>query len=160
MVEDFSELLQRHFGIVRKVSTLYCFDASDRADLAQEIAAQAWSAWPRYDRSRPFSTWLYRIALNVAITHVRLSRRRAAHFVPLDEQHHAVAAGRDDPEERLLLAALGKGIAELDPMNRALLLLYLDERSHQEIAEILGLGISNVGTRIQRLKDRLRTRFA
>lgn len=158
--ERFSALVARHAGIVRKVATTYCRDAEDRADLAQEILAQLWKAWPRYDDARPFATWMYRVALNVAISHVRGVYRDQRHFVPLDEEHHQIAATPADHEEESALAALETVIAELDPLNRALLLLYLEERSHREIAEILGIGESNVGTKINRLKQRIRARFA
>ncbi len=154
--ETFAALIDRHAGIVRKVATTYCRDANDRADLAQEIVARLWAAWPRYDSARPFTTWMYRVALNVAISHVREVYRDAKHFVPLDEDHHALAADPIDYEGRDALETL---IAALDPLNRALLLLYLDDRSHREIAEILGLSETNIGTRIARLKQRIRTHF-
>lgn len=158
--ERFASLAAQHAGVVRKVATTYCRNAADRADLAQEIMAQLWTAWPRYDDARPFTTWMYRIALNVAISHVRGVYRGARHFVPLDESHHQIAAETARHDESDALAALETVIAELDPLNRALLLLYLDERSHREIAEILGIGESNVGTKINRLKQRVRARFA
>lgn len=67
---EFARLLQAHHGIVATVAASYCRDPHDRADLAQEIAVQLWRAWPSYDRARTFSTWMYRIALNVAISTV------------------------------------------------------------------------------------------
>jgi RNA polymerase sigma-70 factor (ECF subfamily) len=158
--EAFSTMIERHAGIVRKVATTYCRDADDRADLAQEIVAQLWAAWPRYDRARAFTTWMYRVALNVAISHVRGVYRSARYFVPLAEEHHSLADEMVDHEARQQLAALEAIIAGLDPLNRALLLLYLDDRSHREIAEILGIGESNVGTRIGRLKQRIRDQVA
>lgn len=158
--ETFAALVADHAGIVRKVATTYCRDAEDRADLAQEIHAQLWVAWPRYDRERPFATWLYRVALNVAISHVRGVYRSTRHFEPLTDAHHVVAATPFDQEGQAELAILQDVIAELDQLSRALLLLYLDERSHREIAEILGIGESNVGTKLNRLKQRIRARLA
>ena len=69
--KEFEGLLQSHQGIVFKVANTYCWHSEDRADLVQEIVAQVWRAWPRYDPTRIFSTWMYRIALNVAISFVR-----------------------------------------------------------------------------------------
>ena len=158
--QEFAALVADHAGIVRKVATTYCRDAEDRADLAQDILAQLWAASPRYDRERPFSTWMYRVALNVAISHVRGVYRSARHFEPLTDVHHVIAAEPFDHEDRDEQAILQEVIAELDPLSRALLLLYLDERSHREIAEILGIGESNVGTKINRLKQRIRARLA
>lgn len=153
---DFSACLQRHAGIVRKVAATYCRDPHDRADLAQEIVAALWSAWPRYDHARTFSTWMYQVALNVAISHVRGESRRRRRVEPLDEDHMELRQDPFDHETHQLLDLLHTAIAGLDAMSRALAMLYLDERSHAEIADILGISESNVGTRIHRLKQRIR----
>ena len=155
---EFADVLQRHRGLVFKVAHSYSRDAEDRDDLAQEIAAQLWRAWPSYDPHRPLATWMYRIALNVAISHLRGRSRHDAHHVPLDESHEAIEGAADDAEADRL-RTLQQLIARLDALDRALLLLYLDERSHREIAEILGLTETNVATRIGRLKQRLRDRM-
>jgi len=156
---QFAVVLERHRGLVFKVANGYGRDADDRADIAQEIAAQLWRAWPGYDPARPLATWMYRIALNVAISHLRGRSRHAAHHVALDESHEAIEGATHDVDADRL-QSLQRLIAQLDPLNRALLLLYLDERSHREIAEILGLSETNVATRIGRLKQRLRERLA
>lgn len=158
--EQFTSLLAAHIGIVRKISTIYCRNADDRSDLVQDIIVRLWDAWPRYDPARPFSTWMYRVSLNVAISHVRHAYRQKRHFVPFDIDQHETADLDVDHEANQQSAALQTAIAELDPMNRALLLLYLDERSHHEIGEILGISESNVGTKIARVAHRLRTRFS
>ncbi len=155
--QAFGELLQRHRRIVFKVAHTYAWDPDDRDDLAQEIAAQLWRAYPGYDPSRSFSTWMYRIALNVAISHVRSSTQRDRHSVALDDSLHEVADERSgDPESQQQLRALQRVIAGLDRINRALLLLYLEDRSNREIGDILGLSESNVSTKISRLKQRIR----
>ena len=153
--EQFEQLLERHRGIVLKIAHAYCRDTEDRRDLAQEIAAQLWKALPAWDRGRPFSTWMYRVALNVAISHARAAGDRQ--HLPLDEagaepSHDADAAREADDGIR----ALYRCIERLDPLNRALMLLYLDERSQREIGEILGLSETNVATKIGRLKTRIR----
>ena len=156
--QQFAEVLERNRGLVFKVANGYGRDADDRADLAQEIAAQLWRAWPAYDPSRALATWMYRIALNVAISHLRGRSRHDAHHVPLDESHEAIEGAAEDADADRL-RTLQQLIACLDPLDRALVLLYLDERSHREIAEILGLSETNVATRIGRLKQRLRDRL-
>lgn len=154
--EAFEVLLQRHRGIVHKVAAGYARGAEDRADLAQEIAVQLWRAWPSYDPARSFSTWMYRIALNTAISHLR-ARTQPGRPVPLDDHLDSLADERAfDPETHERLRLLQRFIATLGPLDRALLLLYLEERSGREIAEVLGIGESNVTTRIGRLKQRLR----
>lgn len=153
----FGELLERHRKIVFKVANSYAWHPDDRADLAQEIAGQLWRAYPGYDPARSFSTWMYRIALNVAISQVRSNTQRDRHHVPLDETLHDVADERGgDPETDQQVRALNRLIAGLDKLNRALLLLYLEERSNREIGEILGLSETNVSTKISRLKQRIR----
>jgi RNA polymerase sigma-70 factor (ECF subfamily) len=157
--DDFGTLLQRHSGIVFKVANSYARHPEDRADLAQEIAAQLWRAWPKYDPSRgAATTWMYRIALNVAIGHVRAQSLRRRHdAVPLDDDMHEVADGNATDHEREQQLRLLQGfIARQPPLDRALLLLYLDERPQREIAEILGISEANVSTKIGRLKQRLR----
>jgi RNA polymerase sigma factor (sigma-70 family) len=159
--QAFPVLLERHRGVVLKVAATYARDPHDRADLAQEIAAQLWRAWPHYDAARSFSTWMYRIALNVAIDFVRGNARRSRHSVPLDEAvHDTVAAADAGHEARAGVRALLRFIDAQKPLDRALLLLYLEERSTREIAEVLGLGESNVTTRISRLKQRIRDHVA
>ena len=155
--ESFGALLERHRGIVFKVANTYAHGADDRADLAQEIAAQLWRAYPRYDPARTFSTWMYRIALNVAISFVRTDLRRDRESVPLDDGLHDLAGDGADHEKEQQIRALHRFIALLPPLDRALMLLYLEDRSGREIAEVLGISESNVTTKLGRLKQRIRS---
>ena len=153
----FGELLERNRKIVFKVANTYAWTPEDRADLAQDIAAQLWRAFPGYDAARSFSTWMYRIALNVAISQVRSNTQRDRHLVSFDETLHDIADERgNDADTNEQLRALNTVIAGLDKLNRALLLLYLEDRSNREIGEILGLSETNVSTKINRLKQRIR----
>ena len=156
--DAFSALLQRHRGIVFKVANTYARLAEDRDDLAQEIAARLWHAYPKYDPARSFSTWMYRVALNVAISHVREQTVRKRHdAVPLDEGMHDLADADGVDHERDQHIRLLQGfIQRQPPLERALLLLYLEDRPQREIAEILGITESNVSTKIGRLKQRIR----
>ncbi len=155
--ERFGELLEQHRRIVFKVANTYAFQADDRADLAQEIAAQLWRAFPGYDAEKPFPTWMYRIALNVAITHVRGTAHRGRHSVPWDEALHDIADDNGaDHETDQQVRALHRFIAQLDKLNRALLLLYLEDQSYRQIAEILGISETNVATKLSRLRQRIR----
>lgn len=152
---EFGDLIERHRGIVFKVANSYAAHPEDRADLAQEIAAQLWRAWPGYDSRRTVTTWMYRIALNVAISHLRGRSLRDRHHVPLDEDLHDTG-GDDGSGMDHDVRLLQRVIARLAPMDRALMLLYLDERSQREIAEVLGISETNVSTKIGRLKQRIR----
>lgn len=149
--QRFQALLDAHHGIVGKVAFTYCRNAEDRRDLEQEIATQLWRAFPRYDPTRPFATWAYRIALNVGISFVRAAYRRPT--VPLEEATAAVTPAAD-PDDRL--AVLRRFMDQLDHLNRALLVLYLDDRSYRDIADVLGISETNVATKLHRLKQRLR----
>lgn len=151
---EFEALLLAHEGIVFKVAGTYCWRPDERADLVQEIAAQLWRAWPKYDPARTFSTWMYRIALNVAISYVRKEVRHRQVAVPLDETLHDTVAAPGDSSD--LHQRLQTFIERQSPLDRALLLLYLEDKSQREIAEILGITPSNVSTKINRLKQKIR----
>jgi RNA polymerase sigma-70 factor (ECF subfamily) len=126
----------------------------------QEITLQAWRAFNRYDRSRPFSTWLYRVGLNVAISFYRTESRRSRFIVSADESILDIAGPPSDAaelnEQLRLLHSLINQFGELD---KAVVLLYLDGHHYDTIAEILGMSVSNVGTRINRIKHKLRHKW-
>lgn len=153
---EFETLLQEHRGIVFKVASVYARGREDRSDLAQEIAVQLWRSYGSYDATcAKFSTWMYRVALNVAISHAR-QVTRDARLEPLDAGHLELPGEADvaQPDERL--AALYAFIGQLDALNRALIVLYLEERSYAEIAQVLGISQTNVATKIGRIKQKLR----
>jgi RNA polymerase sigma-70 factor (ECF subfamily) len=153
---EFAALVAQHRGIAFKVAHTYCWQEDDRQDLVQDILAQAWRAFPGYDADRPFSTWFYRIALNVAISWVRGSGRRRQLTEPFEAGRHDRGAAPLDRDEDERVRALYRVIRSFEPLNRALLVLYLDERPQREIAAILGLSETNVATKIGRLKLRLK----
>jgi RNA polymerase sigma factor (sigma-70 family) len=152
----FEARLREHRGLIAKVASIYAGNREDRHDLEQEISVQLWRAFGSYDERRAkFSTWLYRIALNVAISQAR-RRRDDGRLEPLEAYHLESAASeeRAEPDERLQV--LYGFIGELDALNRALILLYLEDRNYAEIAEILGISETNVATKINRIKQKLR----
>jgi RNA polymerase sigma-70 factor (ECF subfamily) len=154
----FEALLHEHRFIIFKTVNTYCWRPDDRDDLAQEIAGQLWRAWPRYDPRRPFATWMYRIALNVAISYVRREVQHRRVFTAWEEELHDVSPPLpDDPDAGLRVQRLRRFIAAEPPLERALLLLYLEDTPQKEIAEILGITATNVSTKISRLKQRIRT---
>ncbi|WNL45155.1 sigma-70 family RNA polymerase sigma factor [Dyella sp. BiH032] len=158
---QFEQRLAEHRRLIAKVASVYAAGAEDRRDLEQEICVQLWRAYPGYDERRArFSTWLYRIALNVAISHLRREQGRdAGRLEPLEQHHLDTLSGEEPPERDERLAALYAFIGQLDPLNRALILLYLEERSYAEIAEVLGITETNVATKLGRIKQTLRGRM-
>lgn len=155
--ERFTEMLQRHAGIVRKVAASYASSRDDRRDLMQEITLHLWKAWPSYDPARPVTTWMYRVALNVGISSLRRRRHPARRAASLDSSHEP--ASDDEGADADQIALLRRLIEDLGPLDRALLILWLDDLSHRDIAEVLGLSASNVATKLHRLKARLRERM-
>lgn len=147
-------------GILFQVANAYCRDPEDRRDLVQDILVQVWRSFDRFDGRCKFSTWMYRIALNVAISFTRAERARAAPLLQ-DEARLCGLPDLSDPgppaEE---LAFLRRFIDGLPALDKALILLYLDDRPHAEIAEVLGLTATHVATKIGRLKQRLREQAA
>jgi len=157
---SFATLLQQHQGIALKVARSYCRDPEDRKDLLQEISIQAWQAFAGFDSARAqFSTWLYRIALNVAISRLRAVRVRQRHHADGEDVDNLPGLA-DGAEQALQLSQLHTIIHALPPLDRALLLLYLDDCSHRQIGEVLGISTSNAATRLHRIKLQLRQQFA
>lgn len=159
--EDFEARLAEHRGILFRLANTYCPAGEDREDLVQEICLQLWRAYPRYDSERRFSTWMYRVAFNTAISYSRAHRVRTKRIVPWDRsavEVPAPASVSEGDEGRLArVVRFLRGLGELD---RALVVLYLEERSYREIAEVLGISESNVGTKLSRLKTRMRQTLA
>ncbi|MEM7369010.1 MAG: sigma-70 family RNA polymerase sigma factor [Bacteroidota bacterium] len=159
--QQFTHLLESHKKLVFKIANAYCSDREERKDLIQEIVLQLWKAFPRYDSRYAVSTWMYRIALNVAISYYRKESRRKSKTVHPKE---AIIDLAEDDQERLAekesrIGQLYQWINQLGELDKALMILYLEGKSHQEIAEILGISKSNVGTKISRNKRKLTHHF-
>ena len=153
--DEFLILLDQHKKILHKIAGSYGRTAADRQDLVQEMVVQLWRSFGNYDDRYRFSTWMYRVALNVAISFHRSEARRSRHIVPAEDSILESAAEAPIPaneDVRLLYEAM----ARLDELDRALLLLHLDGNTYDTIAEILGISETNVGTKLSRLKQRLR----
>jgi RNA polymerase sigma factor (sigma-70 family) len=151
--ERFQTLVDEHKKIIYKICNSYCRNRDDRDDLAQEIIIQLWQSFGAFDERRRFSTWMYRIALNVAISFYRRETTRTRYVISSEEHLLEVADETEDQSEDVGL--LYQFIERLDPLDKALILLYLDENSYQEIAEVLGISETNVATKINRLKIKM-----
>ncbi len=158
--DRFLILLDEHKKILYKVASSYCRNPADRPDLVQEIVVQLWRSFDRYDDGYRFSTWMYRIALNIAISFYRSEARRSRNTVPAEDSILEIAAGPEPAEPDDNLQLLQQFIGQLDELDRALIILYLDGNRYDTIAEILGISETNVGTKISRIKQRLRRDFA
>jgi RNA polymerase sigma-70 factor (ECF subfamily) len=157
--DDFLALIQKNKGIIIKVCNSYCFDKNDREDLTQEIVYQLWKSGNSFNAESKFSTWMYRVALNVAISFYR-NKMKSNAVVPLNESHIDIEdkmSDADETEKRVVL--LQRFINEMKELDRALTLLYFEEKSYSEIAEILGISETNIATRINRIKYKLKQNF-
>lgn len=159
--DKFLSLLDEHRRILFRVANSYARTPPDREDLVQEMTVQLWRSFDRYDDRYLFSTWMYRVALNVGISFYRRETRRnrrivAAEDAVLESATEGSASSTADADLRLL----HRFLEQLGELDRALMLLYLDGNRHQVIAEILGISETSVGTKIGRLKQRLRNELA
>lgn len=147
---EFLQLLSANQGIIGKVCNIYCNQREDYEDLFQEITYQAWKGFSSFRGESKFSTWLYRIALNTAISSFRKKRPKIDLVPALPDTIIDYTNETNDKKQHLLWA-----IKQLNEGERAIIALYLEEMSYQEIAEVIGMTENNVGVKINRIKNKL-----
>lgn len=150
----FNKIIKENEGLIFKVTTLYTNNFQDRKDLYQEIIYQLWKSFGSFNERSKLSTWMYRVALNTAIYYLKQTKRRVD-TVPIDLEIHWFADERDKTEEEKV-KLLYAHIQMLNLLERGIILLYLEGKSHEEIACIVGITTSNVGTKIMRIKEKLK----
>lgn len=148
---EFLTMIQDNQGIIHKICRIYRDSPEDREDLFQEVIFQLWRSYPSFSGGSKSSTWLYRVALNTAMASFRKNKPNvtSAEFLP-DVQFENTNHEDNERQEKLLA-----GIRQLSEPDRALIALYLDELSYQQIATILGISEGNVGVKLNRIKIRL-----
>lgn len=157
--EEFLKLISDNQRVIFKICNVYCTNGTDREDLAQEIIYQLWRSAHRFKEEYKFSTWMYRIALNVAISFYR--KKLASPMVAVNENHLDIANPMEDKEGlEENIVRLQKFIAGLRELDKAIMLLYLEEKTYKEIAEIVGISETNAATRISRIKEILKKQFS
>ena len=157
--ETFLRLLEEHKGIIIKICNAYCQAKNDKEDLSQEIVYNLWKAFGNYTPDHKFSTWLYRVALNVAISYYR-KEKRSLQYTPYDENLIIFSEEGYNKELEGNLLLLQQFIFELKEIDKSIMLLYLDDKSYHEIAEITGISETNVATKINRIKTNLKAKFS
>jgi len=151
-------LIEDHKNLICKVAHSYCSDTHEQEDLIQEIIFQLIKGYEKFDHQVKVTTWMYKVAFNVSISHYRKAENRKKYVVEMPEKLVSVEeTNAADVDDNIL--RLRSFIEELDPLNKALLILYLDENSHAEISEAMGISVSNVGTKINRIKKQLQKKF-
>ena len=159
MLKTFEAILNEHKGIIFKIVNYYCRNIDDRKDLEQEIMIQIWLSHKKYNETYAWSTFIYRIALNVSIGFYHREKRvkdqflKVNLFTELQECDDVPLVSDHD------LKILDDFIFLLNDINKALMILYLQSKTYAEISEILGVSATNVSTKINRMKTQLKTYF-
>ena len=154
MEQAFIEIINGNRGTIYKVCNLYCDAGENRKDLIQEIILQLWKSFPSFRKEANVNTWLYRVALNTAISNFRIESKRPTN-ASLTEETFQLPDIQYSTEEREKFDLLRQAIEKLTAVEKAVIMLYLDEKSYDEIAEIMGITNSNVGVRLNRIKNKL-----
>ncbi len=152
--EEFVGLIQSHQGLIYKITTIYTRDREEREDLYQEIVYQTWKSFDYFKKASKPSTWLYRVGMNTAITHLNKRKKYTDNVVILD-QRMDFAEDLDYCEEEKM-EQLYAEIRKLNLLDRGIIFLFLEGNSHDEIAEVTGISVSNVGTRMSRIREKLK----
>lgn len=155
----FLSIVQSNKGIIYKIANSYCKNIEDRKDLVQEIIIQLWKSFDNYDDNFKHSTWMYRISLNVAISFYRKENSRKKISNPITEGIINFTDNDCFENKESDLGILQQMISQLKDLDKALILLYLEEKSHKEISQIIGISETNVATKINRIKNNLRQKF-
>jgi RNA polymerase sigma factor (sigma-70 family) len=150
--DSFIQAINENLGIAHKVCKLYFMDIDDREDVLQEMLYNLWKSYPHFDGRSKFSTWMYRVCLNTAFTYIRKSKKQKHEL--LSTTHHQIPDPSGENKEEAI-NMLFEAIAMLTPVNKAIVLLYLENMSYEEIANITGLSKSNVSVRLVRIKKEL-----
>ncbi len=152
--DEFIHLIQQNQGLIYKITTIYTRDREEQKDLYQEIVYQTWKSFDQFKKASKPSTWLYRVGMNTAITNLNRTKKRVT-AVPLEGLRLDFVDEFDSGMEEQIKVLYAK-IRRLGLLDRGIVFLFLEGKSHDEIAEIVGISSSNVGTRLSRIKDKLR----
>lgn len=159
MEKEFIQIIQKNQGIIHKVCNIYCDEQEDRNDLFQEIVVQLWKSFPSFRKESKFSTWMYRVALNTAITSFKKVKRRPDQNRLTYDNFQIKDEGYDtDIEENIKL--LHRAVAQLTGVEKSIVLLYLENKKYEEIAEITGITQNYVRVKMNRVKKKLRKLMA
>ena len=157
--DKFISVIKKHQNLVFKICFSYCSKPEDRKDLEQEILLQLWKSFIKFDGHVKISTWIYKIALNTAISFYRSDRKTNGKTVPIDTSIISLSTLEFDSEIEENISILYKLINELNGFDKALILLYLDDNKYKDIADILGITETNVATKINRIKKILKEKI-
>lgn len=154
--QDFQQLMEENKAVVTKVCYMYARDSEHFKDLYQETLINIWQALPRFKKEAALSTWIYRITINTCISHFRRQRKHSSNIsLEQDSMMELADKATDDHEHAACLREMYQLINRLPALDKAIVLMWLDEKSYQEIAEVTGLTRGNVAARLSRCKQKL-----
>ena len=153
----FISVINKNLGLIFKVSSLYTDTNEDRNDLSQEILYELWKSFDTFQQKSSLSTWMYRVAMNVAVRHLKVAKRKVL-TIPLDKQFLNFQ-DIDNIETEEKWKVLKQHIDQLSLLDKGIVILYLENKSYEEIAQIIGISTSNVGTKLSRIKEKLKERI-
>ena len=148
-------MVEKNQNIVHKICRLYASNTQDRRDLSQDIICQLWKSFQSFRGDSKFTTWMYKVALNTALLNLRRDRSRV-HTLSLKAHHGDIPDECDNPEKIAKITELYKAINKLSKFDRALILLYLEQLTYKEIAEVIGITETNVSVKLVRIKKKLK----
>lgn len=154
--KKFRELLHVHTAIITKICRVYTDNPEDFNDYYQEVALQLWRSYQTFRGDSQLSTWVYRVALNVCLSQFKKEKKKKVALAQQEAVHeYAIhTSNSDEPNERVTL--LYQAIKQLKEIDRALILLFLEEKSYKEISDIMGISVSLVGVRLNRIKQQIK----
>ncbi|MEO8172328.1 MAG: sigma-70 family RNA polymerase sigma factor [Sediminibacterium sp.] len=154
---DFIRTIKENEGIIFRITTVYCADRIDRQDLYQDIVYQLWKSFDSFNKTAKLSTWLYRVALNTAITHLHKAKRLGG-IVALDDFMLNLADESSQFTQERTIEMYSK-IRNLGPVEKSIVLLYLEGKTYAEIADITGFTVTNTATRLSRIREKLKNQL-
>jgi RNA polymerase sigma-70 factor (ECF subfamily) len=152
---EFLDILEKNIGIIQKIARAYSKTAQDKEDLINDITLELWKSFERFRGDSKISTWIYRVALNTSMNSRRKKGKDKLLFLDDLKQFESPGWLIEQPDS-LNTEILYQCIDELNQINKAIILLYLDGNSHDEISAITGVSKTNVGTRISRIKEQIK----
>ena len=150
--QEFLEKIENHKGMIFKISKMYVDNQDDREDLYQEIVFQLWKSYQKFEGKSQFSTWLYRVSLNTALTFLKNEKRKPDNAF----LHENLELAEEETQQKeIQIDFLYKAVQELNPIEKALIFLFLEGQSHKEIAQNLGISEVNARVKLNRTKEKL-----
>jgi len=155
--EHFIDTIQSNIGIIHKAASLYTSNPQDKEDLTQEIIYQLWKSFDSFKNKSSISTWIYRVAMNVSIYYLK-QKKKSLITIPINQETLKVESSMNHEDDDKW-KKIHQQIENLNLLEKGIIMLYLEGKSYKDISEIIGISESNVGTKLTRIKSKLKKEF-